>query len=216
MTNLRTAAQQALEQVQEFKRRWWLVPAFGNKVNKATREAITNAHSPIFELEHALRAALEETVQEPFALPCPTPKACKAHCCSGHCVPRTNHLNHMTRIPPMLCITHRIPDCPKCMSTHTAPPQRPAQPVQEPWGAGMKPDEMVMTGVREYAEGKDVILSRNEQGRWLIEATNEGGHNGTAVDLLDLLQWLQATPLCAQQSRCRSLLRQTSDALECP
>ena len=30
-----------------------------------------------------------EPVQEPFALPCPTPKACKAHCCSGNCIPRS-------------------------------------------------------------------------------------------------------------------------------
>lgn len=50
----------ALEKVQEFKARWWKVPPFGNKVNKATREAITNAHSPIFELENAIREALAE------------------------------------------------------------------------------------------------------------------------------------------------------------
>ena len=50
----------ALEKVQEFKGRWWKVPPFGNKVNKATREAITNAHSPIFELEHAIREALAD------------------------------------------------------------------------------------------------------------------------------------------------------------
>jgi hypothetical protein len=36
----------------------------------------------------ALKAALAEP-QEPFALPCPTPKACKAHCCSGNCIPRS-------------------------------------------------------------------------------------------------------------------------------
>ena len=59
----------ALEKVQEFKGRWWKVPPFGNKVNKATREAITNAHSPIFELEHAIREALAEqpAQQEPVA-----------------------------------------------------------------------------------------------------------------------------------------------------
>ena len=34
-------------------------------------------------------AALAEPVQEPFALPCPTPKACRAHCCSGNCIPRS-------------------------------------------------------------------------------------------------------------------------------
>ena len=60
----RAVVEQALDAVQEFKRRWWMVPAFGNKVNKATREAITNAHSPIFELEHALRSALEQPAQK--------------------------------------------------------------------------------------------------------------------------------------------------------
>ena len=38
------------------------------------------------------RAALAqqpEPAQEPFALPCPTPKACREHCCSGHCIPYT-------------------------------------------------------------------------------------------------------------------------------
>ena len=63
----RAVVEQALESVQEFKRRWWMVPAFGNKVNKATREAITNAHSPIFELDHALRAALSQQPTEPVA-----------------------------------------------------------------------------------------------------------------------------------------------------
>jgi hypothetical protein len=51
---------QALEYVQEFKRRWWAVPPFGNKVNKATREAVSAAHSPIFQIEDALRAAIEQ------------------------------------------------------------------------------------------------------------------------------------------------------------
>ncbi len=60
MSNLRQAAQQALEHVQEFKRRWMAVPPFGNKVNKATREAVTLAHMPVFQLEEALRAALEQ------------------------------------------------------------------------------------------------------------------------------------------------------------
>ena len=52
---------QALEYVQEFKRRWWAVPPFGNKVNKATREAVSAAHSPIFQIEDALRAAIEQS-----------------------------------------------------------------------------------------------------------------------------------------------------------
>jgi hypothetical protein len=68
MSTLREAAQQALEHVQEFKRRWMAVPPFGNKVNKATREAVTLAHTPVFQLEEALRAALEEPEQEPVAI----------------------------------------------------------------------------------------------------------------------------------------------------
>ncbi len=62
------AMKQALEHVQEFKRCWWAVPPFGNKVNKATREAVSAAHSPIFQLEAALRTAIEQAEkQEPVA-----------------------------------------------------------------------------------------------------------------------------------------------------
>lgn len=57
---------QALEYVQEFKRRWWAVPPFGNKVNKATREAVSAAHSPIFQIEDALRAAIEQAQRNEF------------------------------------------------------------------------------------------------------------------------------------------------------
>jgi hypothetical protein len=60
MSKQTEAMKMALNKVQEFKARWWKVPPFGNKVNKATREAITNAHSPIFDLEHALQEALAE------------------------------------------------------------------------------------------------------------------------------------------------------------
>jgi hypothetical protein len=59
---------QALEYVQEFKRRWWAVPPFGNKVNKATREAVSAAHSPIFQIEDALRAAIEQYDQTALEL----------------------------------------------------------------------------------------------------------------------------------------------------
>jgi hypothetical protein len=60
------AMKQALEYVQEFKRRWWAVPPFGNKVNKATREAVSAAHSPIFQIEDALCAAIEQA-EKPVA-----------------------------------------------------------------------------------------------------------------------------------------------------
>ncbi len=50
----------ALDKVQEFKSRWCKVPPFADRVNKATREAITLAQVPIFELEHVLQKALAE------------------------------------------------------------------------------------------------------------------------------------------------------------
>ncbi len=66
MTDLEKAARMALEKVQEFKSRWWKVPPFGNKLNKAQREAITFAQVPIFELEDALRQALSDSVEQPL------------------------------------------------------------------------------------------------------------------------------------------------------
>ena len=63
-----------------------------------------------------------------------------------------------------------------------------------------------MTGVREYCEQYPVALvlvsphaERPEYGplptegpRWCVQAMNEGGHNSTSIDLLDLIQWLRA------------------------
>jgi hypothetical protein len=65
MTDLEKVARMALEKVQEFKSRWWKVPPFGNKLNKAQREAITFAHVPVFELEEALRQATSNSVEQP-------------------------------------------------------------------------------------------------------------------------------------------------------
>ena len=50
-----------------------------------------------------------------------------------------------------------------------------------------------MIGVREYAEGFPVELRRDkDNGRLVVCAVNEGGHNVTHVDVLDLLSWLRA------------------------
>jgi hypothetical protein len=54
-----------------------------------------------------------------------------------------------------------------------------------------------MLGVREYAEGMMVELDisdtdSQQAGRLVIRAKNECGHNCTEVDLLDLLNWIQA------------------------
>ena len=48
----------------------------------------------------------------------------------------------------------------------------------------------IMEGVTEYAEGMDVSLS-TRNGRLTIDAKNEAGHNGTDVDLVQLLLWVQ-------------------------
>jgi len=51
----------------------------------------------------------------------------------------------------------------------------------------------VMNGVREYAEGRPVELFRdNRNGRIVVRAFNEDGHNETRVDILDLISWLRA------------------------
>jgi hypothetical protein len=50
----------------------------------------------------------------------------------------------------------------------------------------------IMHGVTEYAEGLDVKLRMEDNGRLIVSARNEGGYNGTSVDLLELLVWLRA------------------------
>jgi len=49
---------------------------------------------------------------------------------------------------------------------------------------------LTMEGVREYAEEMDVQLVQQDDGRWVIKAKNEAGHNCTLVDVLDLVNWL--------------------------
>jgi len=50
----------------------------------------------------------------------------------------------------------------------------------------------VLEGVREYAEGYPVCIRRREEdGRWVVEALNEGGLNGVEIDLLDLVDGLE-------------------------
>jgi hypothetical protein len=50
----------------------------------------------------------------------------------------------------------------------------------------------IMHGVTEYAEGLDVRLQLEDNGRPIVSAFNEGGFNGTSIDLLELLVWLRA------------------------
>jgi hypothetical protein len=62
-----------------------------------------------------------------------------------------------------------------------------------------------MPGVREYCEQYPVAIvlvppdeerppygpSPAEGPRWCVRALNEGGHNSTEIDLLDLIRWLR-------------------------
>lgn len=56
------------------------------------------------------------------------------------------------------------------------------------------------TEIREYSEGYPVEIEQITKhptielkgvGRWIIDAQNEGGHNGTEVDLLDVIDWVK-------------------------
>lgn len=49
---------------------------------------------------------------------------------------------------------------------------------------------MQMDGVTEYSEDLPALLEQHNQ-RWVISALNEGGCNGTMVDVLQLVEWLR-------------------------
>lgn len=51
-------------------------------------------------------------------------------------------------------------------------------------------NEVCAEGVREYGEGFPVTIGESN-GRECVMAANENGHNGTSVDLLDLVAWLK-------------------------
>ena len=65
--------------------------------------------------------------------------------------------------------------------------------------------KITLNGVAEYCEGMSVELSETGgwcesgvpedkwpgRGRLVIRAKNEGGHNSTEVDLLQLIAWLK-------------------------
>ncbi|MHC1592167.1 MAG: hypothetical protein ACXQS8_08775 [Candidatus Helarchaeales archaeon] len=53
----------------------------------------------------------------------------------------------------------------------------------------MSEKEIILDGVCEYVEGYPVSI-KNEEGRLVIDATNEGGYNGVEIDLLEFLDWL--------------------------
>lgn len=52
-----------------------------------------------------------------------------------------------------------------------------------------EPMWLEMQGVREYSEEFPVALS-GDNGRLVVVARNQGGHDSTSIDLLDLLDWI--------------------------
>lgn len=55
-----------------------------------------------------------------------------------------------------------------------------------------------MNNIREYCEEYPVDIEISDDveqhgGRWVITATNEGGHNSTQVDLVDVLNYVKIT-----------------------
>jgi hypothetical protein len=53
-------------------------------------------------------------------------------------------------------------------------------------------EEIVLEGVEEYAEGYDVTLYRkNDNGRLVVCALNEGGYNGVDIDAEQLYNSLK-------------------------
>lgn len=50
---------------------------------------------------------------------------------------------------------------------------------------------MIETFIREYLEEYPIKIFLNEKGRYVIEATNEGGYNSVNIDLLDIINFYE-------------------------
>ena len=49
---------------------------------------------------------------------------------------------------------------------------------------------MQARSIREYAESMPVAIRKRGE-RWVIDALNEGGYNGTEVDLVDVINFVK-------------------------
>lgn len=47
----------------------------------------------------------------------------------------------------------------------------------------------MQTGIKEYNEEYPVTIQKEENGRWVIIAINEGGCNSVSLDLLDIIEF---------------------------
>ena len=76
----------------------------------------------------------------------------------------------------------------------------------------IKADKKVikMEGVSDYAEGYTPTLAIYNN-RVVIEATNEGGYNGTSVDLEELLDWLDNNEIAIYEMRILAKMLQSKE-----
>ena len=76
-------AQEVIDSIEAWKSAWLKVPPFADRVNKATREAITISHNSLF--------LLLQSAQQAQRMPsgCPTPTGCGPHGCHGACIAAT-------------------------------------------------------------------------------------------------------------------------------
>jgi hypothetical protein len=75
------SANRVIAAIEEWKSLWWKVPPFASKVNRATREAITVSHNPLFAL------LLDAQAAKQMPRGCTTPSGCQQHGCHGDCLP---------------------------------------------------------------------------------------------------------------------------------
>ncbi len=79
------SANRVIAAIEEWKSLWWKVPPFASKVNRATREAITVSHNPLFAL------LLDAQAAKQMPRGCTTPSGCQQHGCHGDCLPTEPH-----------------------------------------------------------------------------------------------------------------------------
>jgi hypothetical protein len=66
--------------------------------------------------------------------------------------------------------------------------------------------------IREYCEDvQSAEIVRHENGRMVIKAYNEGGHNCTCVDLIDVLAWVFINDLDIAKLKLNSIYGKGED-----
>lgn len=134
------SANRAIAAIEEWKSLWWKVPPFASKVNRATREAITGSHNPLFAL------LLDAQAAKQMPKGCTTPSGCQQHGCHGECLPtepqrpaepvqeavawiQPDHLQKARRAP-FLCRVEPTKRMVDFVPLYTVPPQR--KPLVDP------------------------------------------------------------------------------------